>query len=274
VCTDDMDATDGEAFGVGRRLERARTAVRRERRRTADEVQALRRFERRVRDVEAESPGVDGHPAARGRLVARDTDGLQAVREAYRETVMAAPHYDEEYGDGYVESLTAEFSADLAAALTDGTRFNARCKRSLLAGIEAGRTARGELLELLVEERESLSAAEETLVPLSAELSDLEDRAMGSAPHGMLDAYGARLAVLERKCETVAEERQATLFEQRRTSGLPCDAPDVPEYVYQGLPFDYPVMAAVAELSGAVGRLRETVDAAMDAGEPARKRVE
>jgi len=268
-----MDATDGDAFEIGRRLERARTAVRRERRRTADELRALGDFERHVRDVEAESPDV-GPPAARAPVVAGDTDGLRAVREAYRETVMDVPHYEEEYADGYVESLAAEFSGDLAAALTDGTLFNARCKRALLDGIEAGRTARAGLLELLVDERDSLSAAAETLVPLSAELSDLQHRAVGSAPHGMLDAHGARLAVLERKCETVAEDRQAVLFEQRRTGGLPVEAPDIPVYVYQELPFDYPVMAAVADCRRAIDRLRETVDAAMAASAPDRERVE
>ena len=268
-----MDATDGEAFGVGRRLDRAETAVRRERHRTAEEVQALRRFDRRVRDIDDESAEARG-PAARGHVVAGDTAGLEAVRDAYTETVMAVQHYDEEYDDSYVESLTAEFSADLAAALTDGTRFNARCKQTLQAGVEAGLLARGGLLELLTAERESLAAAADTLVPVAAELADLEDRTVASAPHGMLDAHAARLAVLERKCETVAEERQATLFEQRRTGGLPTDVPDVPQYVYQERAFDYPVMAAVADCTAAVGRLRQAVDDAMDTTGPGRERAE
>ncbi len=269
-----MDATDGEAFGVGRRLQRARAALRRERRRTADEVQALRSFEQRVREVEPASTVARAAPAAGAGMVDGGTDGFEAVRAAYEATVMAVPHYEEEYDDSYVESLAAEFSTDLAAALTDGTRFNARCKRTLLAGIDAGRVARGRLLELLAAEADSLDAAAETLVPLEAELAELDERAVGTAPHGMLDAYGARLAVLERKCETVAEERQATLFEQRRTSGLPGDLPDVPQYVYQACPFDYPVMAAVADCTAAIDRIRDAVDDAMTGPHPGRERVE
>ena len=45
-------------------------------------------------------------------------------------------------------------------------------------------------------------------------------------------------------------ERQSTLFEQRRATNLPSGTPDVPQYVYQELPFDYPVMAAVADQIG------------------------
>jgi hypothetical protein len=269
-----MGTTDGEVLDGGQRLAQAGTALRAERRRTADEVQALRSFETRVRDIETTARVAAGRPAARANVVAGGTDGLEAVRDAYEATVMAVPHYESEYDDSYVESLAAEFSPDLAAALTDGTRFNARCKDALISAVDGSRSARGRLLELLAAESDSLEAAAETLRPLSAELSDLEDRAVGTAPYGMLDAYGARLAVLDRKCETVAETRQATLFEQRRTSGLPTDAPDVPQYVYQTLPFDYPVMATVADCSAAIGRLRDDVDAAMDAAGPDPKRAE
>lgn len=269
-----MGQTDGEPVGVGQRLERARRALRRERRRTADEVQALRRLEGRVRDIDPETAAHTAGTAAGTTVVGRDADGLDAVRTAYEETVMSVPHYDEEYDDTYVESVAAEFSTDLAAALTDGTRFNAPCKRTLLSAIDAGRSARARLLELLSAEADSLAAAADTLTPLSAELADLEGRAVVTAPHGMLDAYGARLSVLERKCETVADDRQATLFEQRRTGGLPVDEPDLPQYVYQPCSFDYPVMASVADCTAAVDRIRAAVDDAMDGTDATRERVE
>jgi hypothetical protein len=258
-----MDATDGEAFGIERRLERAATALRRERRRTADEFEALRTFEERVREIETETTVSQGGAVARVGVAAGPTDGLDSVREAYEETVMSAPHYDEEYGDSYVESLGAELSPDLAAALTDGTRFNARCKRALLSAAGAARSARESLLGTLSGEAESLEAAAEALSPVAEEVADLSARSLSEAPFGTLDAYRARLTVLEENCEAVAEERQATLFEQRRTAGLPTDAPDVPQYVYQELPFDYPVMSAVADLTAAVGRVRDDVESAM-----------
>lgn len=258
-----MDATDGEAFGIEGRFERAATALRRERRRTADEFEAFRSFEERIREIETETTVSQGGAVARVGVAVGPTDGLDSVREAYEETVMSAPHYDEEYGDSYVQSLEAEFSPDLAAALTDGTRFNARCKQALLSAVGAAQSARGSLLETLSGEAESLEAATGTLSPLADEVADLSARSLSEAPFGTLDAYRARLGVLEEHCESVAEERQATLFEQRRTAGLPTDAPDVPQYVYQDLSVDYPVMSAVADLTAAIGRVRDNVESAM-----------
>ena len=258
-----MDVADSTAFGVEGRLERAATALRRERRRTADELEALRSFEERVREIEPETTVSQGGTVARASVVAGPTGGLDAVREAYEETVMSAPHYDEEYGDSYVESVRAELSTDLAAALTDGTRFNARCKQAVLSSVAASQSARASLLETLSSEADSLEDAAGSLAPLADELTEFSARSLSEAPFGTLDAYRARLSVLEVKCEAVADSRQSTLFEQRRTAGLPTGEPDVPQYVYQAFAFDYPVMSAVADLSAAIDRLRADVEAAM-----------
>ena len=248
---------DGEAFDVEDRLDRAATALRRECRRTADELEALGEFAERVREIEAERAVAGGNAVAAVGLQTGRTDGLDAVREAYESTVMSVPHYAQEYDDGYLGSLQAEFSPDLAAALTDGTRFNARCKRAVLSAVEGSRSSRRSLLETLSTEAESLSAATDTLPSVAREVSEFAARSTAEAPFGTLDAHRARLSVLEGKCETVADERQSTLFEQRRTTGLPSGAPDVPQYVYQDLPFDYPVMAAVADLTGAIEAVRD-----------------
>ncbi len=258
-----MDATDGEAFGVERRFERAETALRRERRRTADEAEALRAFAERVDELTPQTAVQQGGTVVRTSVAAGTDDGLEAVREAYEATVMSVPHYEAEYGDDYVESLRAEFSPDLAAALTDGERFNARCRRALLSAAAASRSARASLLETLSGEAESLSAAADALDPVADELEGFAARSLSEAPFGTLDAYRARLGVLAETVEAVAARRQETLFDQRRETGLPTDAPDVPQYVYQAEPFDYPVMATAAELSAAVDRLCDDVERAM-----------
>ena len=258
-----MDATDTDAFGVGERFERAETALCRERRRTADEAEALRVFAERVDEMAPRTAVSQGETAVRTSVAAGADDGLEAVRAAYEASVMSVPHYEEEYGDDYVESLRAEFSSDLAAALTDGTRFDARCRRAVLSATAASRSARASLLETLSGEVESLSTAAGTLGPVADELEELAARSLSEEPFGTLDAYRARLGVLAETVETAAARRQETLFDQRRETGLPTDAPDVPQYVYRTEPFDYPVMVAVAELSAAIDRLRDDIERAM-----------
>ena len=74
---------DGEAFDVEDRLDRAVTALRRERRRTADELEALGVFAERVGEIEAETAVAEGNAVTAVDLEAGRTDGLDAVREAY-----------------------------------------------------------------------------------------------------------------------------------------------------------------------------------------------
>ena len=133
----------------------------------------------------------------------------------------------------------------------------------MLSATAASRSARASLLETLSGEGESLSAAAGALGPVADELEEFAARSLSEEPFGTLDAYRARLGVLAESVETVAARRQETLFDQRRETGLPTDAPDVPQYVYRTEPFDYPVMAAVAELSAAIDRLRDDVERAM-----------
>jgi len=64
----------------------------------------------------------------------------------------------------------------------------------------------------------------------------------------MLDAYSARLDVLESKCQRLLDNRQSTLVEQRRKS-LPIGDPDVPRYLYQSgsISGTYPILSMTAD---------------------------
>jgi len=114
-------------------LAAARRALAVERQRTTDERDALSTFLDRVRDVDVVEPTPMQGP--KRQLQTPQTTGLATVRDAYVGTVMSVPHYDEEYGDSYGESLEAEFGADVAAALAQG-HFGEYCKQSVLAKTE------------------------------------------------------------------------------------------------------------------------------------------
>jgi hypothetical protein len=259
-----MDATDAGAVGADGRLQRAMAAVRRERRRTTDELEAIHAFEHRVRSIDAETMAETGGSVA-SVAVSRPhpTSGLRAVRTAYEETVMSVPHYVEEYDDSYAESLREEFSPDLASALTDGTNFNQRCKQATLSAGAASQSARESLVDALDAERESLSSVAEELSPIIEEVGKLSARSYDEAPFGTLDAYRARLVVLEDRCNDIATDRQTSLFEQRRARWLPSNAPDIARYVYQNEPFEYPVMSTVADLTERIREVRSRIERAM-----------
>ena len=65
----------------------------------------------------------------------------------------------------------------------------------------------------------------------------------------MLDAYSARLDVLESNCQRLLDNRQSTLVEQRRKLSLPIGDPDVPRYLYQSgsISGTYPMLSMTAD---------------------------
>lgn len=259
-----MGDTNAVKASADERLTAAETAVRREYRRTADEVEALRTFERRIRRIPAEHT-----PPNRGLTVGVETppptvtEGLRRVREAYESTVMSIPHYAKEYGDVYEESLCEEFSVDLAIALTEGTNFDRRCKQGVLAGVSDSQRRRKALLDALEVERTSLLKATETLLSVANETTDLAARHVDEAPFGTLDAYRARLLVLVRHCDDVVANRQETLFEHRNAWKHNAEAPIFAGYVYQNQDTIYPVMAVAADVAGYVRDVRRRVERAM-----------
>lgn len=258
-----MNASGSEIPSVSGRLDAARTELRRERRRTADEVEALKTFEDRLRTIDpqtAPSPGPDRTVVPGMSPV---TGGLDRVRNAYESTVMSVPHYTEEYDDTYCQSLREEFTPDIAAALADGTAFNERCKQAVLSAVSESTSARESLVGEIDAERESIDTAAETLVPVAEEVDELSTMSFQKRSFGALDAYRSRLEVLERKCETVSDRRQATVFEQRRTRWVPEEVPDIAQYFYQELAVDYPVMSSVADLVDVISELRRRIERTM-----------
>lgn len=259
-----MSGTEVACPGVKQRIETATTALRRERRRTADELEALCAFEDRIRttaSVESQNGGRQtiGHLTAG----ATATTELNRIRDAYETTVMSVPHYIEEYDDTYVESLCEEFSPDLAAALTDGTAFSEWCKQALLSAVSESQSQRDWLLNALDAEHDSLEEARGELTTIAEELTDLEEQSFQTATFGALDAYRARLGTLESKCETTSETRQTELFEQRRENRFPDQIPDIAVYVYQELEETYPVLSVITDLIEWIQKLRSDVEKAM-----------
>jgi len=256
------DQTDVEAL-----FEAANRQVGRERERTAAELAALESFESELRDIQPKRE-TDPTPTAGSAGVAvvstgRSTrEGVRAVRDAYESTVMAVPHYAEEYDDTYVESLAGEFGPDVATALTRAA-FDDRCKRATLSAAAESQAQRERFLGVLEAEREALASTRTALTDVLEELGTYRERTLADEPFETLDAYHARLAVLADHCEELAAARQSTLGDRRRTLWLPVDGPDFARYVYRPLDADYPALSAVAAAAERVTDTRAAVERAI-----------
>ncbi|WP_435196098.1 DUF7260 family protein [Natronomonas sp. EA1] len=237
-------------------LEAADSALRRERRRLVDEREAFAAFARRVADLPT-----DGAPET-GPLVldTRPVASAAAVRDAYETTVMAVPHYDEDYGDSYEESLAAEFGPELASGLTDGG-LTETVKRGLVTAVRESHRERGRLIATVDAERESLA---ETVARAERVLDELAEYTgeFTEKRYGTLEAYRARLQVLEGKLDGWARDRQAEIRDRHSDLGLREDFPDVQTYCYQDLAVAHPLLATYAELADRCRERRRAVERA------------
>ncbi|MEF8757046.1 MAG: hypothetical protein V5A33_02305 [Halobacteriales archaeon] len=236
--------------------------IARERRRTVDEREAFRRFERRVREL-TPATAHTGPPAA-AVVGGRSGAGLDDVRDAYRETVMSVPHYEETYDDTYERSVRAEFGPDVGAALTEAAAFDQRHKQAVLSAARTCRRERERLLELLDAERASVTAAAERLVPAADQLSAFATMDFTAEPSAALDGYRARLSVLAERWDDVAAARQADLDELGAEFRLPNDRDGVTAFLYGDFPATHPVLALAAETGTRASALRRAVERALN----------
>jgi len=240
----------------------ARHCLRTERRVSVDEHEAFGAFEQQVRELEG---GTTSRQTGRAQLqlTGSSSRGMAAVREAYEATVMAVPHYEAEYGEPFDQHVRVEFGPELAALLTSGRAFDSQAKGTVLAAASQAQESREQLLDALDDERESLEDLAEELCSVLGELPEYREATFADRKFGTLDAYRARLTVLEEKCRVVVDRRQEALVDQRRGLALPIDGPDVPTFVYRELDVRYPVVSTAVDLLDQVQSLRRDVERAL-----------
>ncbi|MFB6235325.1 MAG: hypothetical protein ABEH81_15555 [Halopenitus sp.] len=248
----------------------ARSYCREERRRVADERDAFEEFAERVAGLsptdatggEAASggdPSTDGDPANAGPVVGmrtgRSVDSgwdpdLERVVDAYRETVTAVPHYEEEYDDTVAESLAEELGYDTAVATVSGKTLSPGLQSALVTRSQQARANRAELLDAIDEELDALDDAETTLSAIDRERRNLRDHLAGVSQEVPFDAavdIWNRLSALEERCDDAVKSRQDELRDPPMETG---DGPPLYEYLYSSLPeTDYPVLAQFTQLA-------------------------
>ncbi len=219
------------------RIERAKEVLDKEARLVERERVAFERFLARVREMGANSQAtVESNPAG-GPAVATmrestPSEGLRAVRTAYRETVMAVPHYDREYGDTLGESMAVELGETLAGHVTNGQVLPPQLSDALCAASERARDDRNDFLGHLDQERESLCEIGEELNGVESRVAELATR-IDEAPRSVqLGQVDETLASLESQCTDLANRRQATIHGRsvRKIAGV--DGTSLLQYLY------------------------------------------
>lgn len=259
----------------------ARECCREERRRVTDECDAFEEFADRVAGLSpTEATGqhhtdgggqpTDGAPANAGSVVGvrsgksvdsgRDPD-LERVVDAYRETVTAVPHYEEEYDDTVAESLAEELGYDTAVATVSGKTLTPGLQSALVDRSRRSRATRDELLDAIDEELDALDTAETTLSSIDRERRNLLDHFEEIPQRVEFDAavdVWRRLSDLERRCDDAVETRQARIRDPPMETG---DGPPFYEYLYDSLPdTNHPVLRQFTQLADQLRTNRRRIE--------------
>jgi hypothetical protein len=252
------------------RIPDAVALVHQERERTAAEYDAFEAFARRVGRLDVDGtqqsgagdrrPATAAHP---GPAVVDDHAGasrsasMEAIRDAYRETVMAVPHYEEEYDEPLEEHLAQEFGVELGVAIAQSDAVTPQLQQALATASIRSRDERAELLDRLDEERNSLREASRSLEEICEAVRTVEQSLSRRADRELAEAWG-RLEELEGDCRTLLRERQCNLEPEQagRSMGLQ-------EYLYATSPWTYPILGdgldGIDRIERAKHRVVETI---------------
>lgn len=242
-------------------LRAATDRVQEEQSRTAAERDAFRAFAKQVSDLSPDSMaavgGSNGGTVASAVSMTEPARSVAKVREAYRETVMSVPHYDEDYGEPLAENMAFEFGEDVAASVEDGRQLSPMLQQALVSKAQTAAAERERLIGQLERENEDLKTAQRSLATVESELEGYDPPTLrGVDFDGLADRWD-RLDELEERCTGVVEERQRTVISGRNDGRT--DGPTLLEYLYGPLSVDYPVLADAAAVIERIGDARRAV---------------
>ncbi|QLH80314.1 DUF7260 family protein [Halosimplex pelagicum] len=181
--------------------------------------------------------------------------GLRTVRTAYRETVMAVPHFEAEYDDTLRANLAAECGADVAAQVVDGTRLTPPLYRALAAAADRAVDERSRFRRSLERERDSLTAVGDGLAACERRLDEIGAELDG-ADSARLSRLDERLAETEATCADLADERQRLVHGRPAVPLSGVDGVSLINFLYGDRERRCPALAAVADCLERVRDLR------------------
>jgi prefoldin subunit 5 len=240
------------------RIEQALTIVQREIDCIEAELTAFRRFRTSLASIEPTVQSVGTAEMSAGGMLAsgaqqqKPDTNLRAIREAYRETVMAVSHFEAEYDDSLEANMTMEFGPDLGTQISTGTRLTPQLYEALLTASESARNDRQTMLPALERERESLQSVQKTLDDCERHGAALGTNARQTTDPDRLDSIDDRLAEIEADCEAAAATRQQRLHSRSASALSGIDETSLVRYLYGDCSVTCPALTDIVACLGTI----------------------
>lgn len=161
----------------------------------------------------------------------------RAVQDAYRKTVLAVDHWEDEYDEkSALESITNEFSPEVATGLTGGSAMWSQPLLDQLKQVsEDAIETRQQAYSLVLDEQEQLKELHSSLTEIGEELTAIEQREFA------FDESNDRLVSIQRQLDELTHDQQSYLSQRKRSNEELFIT-----YVYADLDTNYPGLTALA----------------------------
>lgn len=213
------------------------------------EQNAFARFAQKVNDIDSTTNHMSVKVTVGETLSqhAAEAENIRAVRNAYRETVMAMAHYTEEYGEDLQANMAAEFGPAIATAVVEHEELTPELKETLMQASMRATEDRSSLLCQLENEANALSTTEQELTAIEDRLPgmvrdlDREDDHQDESwrwqsTHDIRSAYW-RLEKAEDDCKRTLTYRQEQIHQDQLNTDM-----NLQEYLYGSREWTYPVL--------------------------------
>lgn len=250
------------AVALIRCVQHARRACSFEHERLVAEYEAFLEFADQVADLTV-APRPDGGQQMTPMVARTGGDGLEDVKDAYRDTVMEIPHYETDYDEPLEKHMATELSPQLAVAVSQSDQLTPAIRNPLVASARSAARDRRILADQLEEELSDLDDAEGTIQGISDRVQMTGGEGLLQRTYPELQSRWRRLDGLQADVQELLVERQQQLRDRAPGGGSELTTPeDVSNYLYGGLDVDFPVLNSGTELLERVEReKRETVKA-------------
>lgn len=245
-------------------LPRARRLCRREVERAQAEFEAFDAFISQIATIPTSDISQAETNAAAPSLLQYRTDGgtrrLTQVHDIYRDTVMAVPHYEEDYDESILDHMSAELSEELAHATVNGADFPPQLKENLINAAMEARDRRKDFVATLNEENAALEEYGTHLETLEPAIEQTTAPQCATQTFSQLQYRYDTLDEQETALEQIATERQS----DRKTGRVGAihlgKDVDLQKYLYRPMDVNYPVLAETARLLSQIRITRKRVE--------------
>ena len=243
------------------RIERALALLDRERTYVTDERAAFDRFRARIARLDP-SAATPTNPVSAGDAVAcvgtapRPDPVAQAIQRTYEETVLAVPHYAEEYGEPAKANFAAELGPEVAAQVFETGRVTPPVYETIRSATEQAIDERSTFTETLRTERESLRTVRDRLDEYESRAAEL-GRAITDADGRRLSDIDDELAALEAACTDLATTRQDLLHGRTTATLVGITAENLVQFLYAECDATCPALADITDCIDTIRRQRE-----------------